>query len=42
MSLEIGINSCIYNFLTSEQKEKFKDYKFFSGKIQSNEIMIRK
>jgi len=42
MSLEIGINSCIYNFLTSEQKEKFKDYSFFNGKIKSNEINIKK
>ena len=42
MFLEICIDEKIYNHLTQKQKEEFKNYKFFSGKIQSNEIMIRK
>lgn len=42
MFLEICIEEKIYDYLTPKQKEEFKGYKFFSGKIQSNEIMIRK
>ena len=42
MFLEICIDEKIYDHLTQKQKEEFKNYKFFSGKIQSNEIMIRK
>ena len=42
MFLEICIDEKIYDYLTPKQKEEFKGYKFFSGKIQSNEIMIRK
>ena len=42
MFLEICIDKKIYDYLTPKQKEEFKGYKLFSGKIQSNEIMIRK
>ena len=42
MFLEICIDEKIYDYLTPKQKEEFKGYKLFSGKIQSNEIMIRK
>ena len=42
MFLEICIDKKIYDHLTQKQKEEFKGYMFFSGKIQSNEIMIRK
>ena len=42
MFLEICIDEKIYDYLTPKQKEEFKGYRFFSGKIQSNEIMIRK
>ena len=42
MFLEICIDEKIYDHLTQKQKEEFKGYMFFNGKIQSNEIMIRK
>ena len=42
MFLEICIDEKIYDYLTPKQKEEFKGYRLFSGKIQSNEIMIRK
>ena len=42
MFLEICTDKKIYDYLTPKQKEEFKGYKLFSGKIQSNEIMIRK
>ena len=42
MFLEICIDEKIYDYLTPKQREEFKGYKLFSGKIQSNEIMIRK
>ena len=42
MFLKICVDKKIYKYLTQKQKEEFKGYKFFSGKIQSNQIMIRK
>ena len=42
MFLEICIDKKIYDYLAPKQKSEFKGYKLFSGKIQSNEIMIRK
>lgn len=42
MYLEICIDEKIYDYLTPKQREEYKGYKFFSGKIQSNEITIRK
>ena len=42
MFLEICTDKKIYDYLTPKQKEEFKGYRLFSGKIQSNEIMIRK
>ncbi|SDQ50389.1 hypothetical protein SAMN05421664_1839 [Chryseobacterium soldanellicola] len=37
-SLQLCIEKNIYQYLTEDQKDKFKDYKFFNGKIMSNEI----
>ena len=42
MFLEICVDKKIYDYLAPKQKSEFKGYKLFSGKIQSNEIMIRK
>ena len=38
--LEYCIDEAKYNYLTPQQKEKYKDYKFFIGKIISNEVEI--
>lgn len=40
MLLEYCIDEAKYNYLTPQQKEKYKDYKFFIGKIISNEVEI--
>ena len=37
---EFCIEEAKYNYLTPQQKEKYKDYKFFTGKIISNEVEI--
>ena len=40
MLLEYCIDEAKYNYLTPLQKEKYKGYKFFTGKIISNEVEI--
>lgn len=32
------ISNCLYDILTTEQKEELKDYSFFTGKLKSNEL----
>jgi hypothetical protein len=34
--LQTEINECIYNILTNEQKNEFKDYILYKGILQSN------
>lgn len=36
--LSTEINECVYDVLTTEQKEELKDYSFFTGKLKSNEL----
>lgn len=38
--LEFCIDKGKYNYLTPQQKEQYKDYKFFTGKIISNEVEL--
>ncbi|MFP3594695.1 hypothetical protein [Chryseobacterium sp. SIMBA_038] len=40
-SLLICIDRILYNYLTSTQKKKLKNYKFFEGKIISNNISFK-
>jgi len=37
----ICIDKKVYSYLTKKQKKKFKKYKLFSGKIESNKIEIK-
>lgn len=37
----ICIDKKVYSYLTKNQKRKFKKYKFFSGSIESNKILIK-
>ncbi|CEJ71594.1 hypothetical protein BN1195_03943 [Chryseobacterium oranimense G311] len=38
--LSLCIDSSIYNYLTEKQKQKFKKYRFFIGRIESNKIEL--
>lgn len=41
VSLSFNIEDCIYKYLTTSQKEKFSEYKLFTGKIESNKIELK-
>lgn len=40
--LTLNIDKSIENYLTKEQKQKLKNYIFFTGRIESNKIQLRK
>ncbi|KFF20870.1 hypothetical protein [Chryseobacterium sp. JM1] len=38
LSIQLTIDNNVYNYLTDEQKKKFKKYIFFTGALKSNSI----
>lgn len=41
-SVTLNANECIYSYLTQGQKQKLKNYKLFTGHIESNKIELKR